>query len=216
MIEVAAPPGSDSEERVNGIVDRPAAGRIAGWAIDRADPAAHVVVDIYFEEALIGQVPATDYRKDLQRNGIGTGRYGFKFDLPDGINPEMSFAIKAVARTKDNTFASLRGTGRMVPSEDPKVRMSQRAYLHTCTLRQEFLQLSRKLDAVVQDAKSTKGDSDILERIELVQARLESFVNQQPTHPLQPHNSGLKWAVAFALLLGISSFSFGILSFWLG
>lgn len=212
MIEVAAADQSDKEGRVNGIVDRPTSGRIAGWAIDRADPSSHVIVDILYEGALIGQVPATEYRKDLERNGIGTGKYGFKFDLSDPIDAEMSFAITAVARTRDGSCASLRNTGRMAQSEDPSIRMSQRAYLKCSALRQDVLQMLQKHDAKDHDTSITES----LERIELVQARLEGLLSKtdRVEPPSQP--AGLKWAVAIALLVGLSSFALGIFSVWQG
>lgn len=205
----------DKEGRINGIVDRPTAGRVAGWAIDRADPSSHVIVDLYFEGALLGRVSATDYRKDLEKNGIGTGNYGFKFDLSTEIGSEMSFAITAIARTKDGASADLRNTGRMALSEDRAIRLGQRAYLNTCMLRQDVLTLSHQLQTQSERAPDT-AQAETLERIELVQARLETFVHNADTSQPAPQSAGLKWAVAVALVLGFGSFALGLASLWIG
>ena len=216
MIEVAATDPSDNEGRVNGIVDRPTSGRIAGWAIDRADPSSHVIVDILYEGALIGQVPATEYRKDLKGNGIGTGKYGFKFDLSDRIDAEMSFAITAVARTKDGICAPSRNTGRMAQSEDPAIRMSQRSYLNGVALRRDVMQMLHELSAENQDKSPGTDITDSLDRIELVQARLEELLSKADTVEPSSQPAGLKWAVAIALLFGLSSFALGVVSLWMG
>lgn len=216
MIELAASHRSDTEGRVNGIVDRPTAGRIAGWAIDRADPNSHVVVDIYFEGVLLGQVPATDYRKDLEKNGIGTGKYGFKFDLGTDIDADMSFAITAVARTQDAASASLRNTGRMAQSEDPAIRLAQRAYLKTCAVQQAMGQLSRKVEDQSESETTNQATANTLERIELVQARLETLLSACDTYQPAQQSAGLKWAVAIALVLGLTSFAVGLASLWVG
>ncbi|MEP1612128.1 MAG: hypothetical protein ABJL72_09415 [Roseobacter sp.] len=207
---------SDKVERVNGIIDRLGSKRIAGWAIDRADPNAHVDVDIYFEDILIGQVAASNYRKDLEKNGIGTGRYGFKFELEDEIDPDMSFAISAIARTKDGSSARLRNTGSTMLSDDPETRLSQRAYLNGCALRKELSELSNALQTMIEMENANEPDTNTLDRIELVQARLETILPKTHEPNLVNNFTGLKWAVFVALLFGMASLGVGVFSVWTG
>lgn len=207
---------ADTGARVNGILDRPGTTRISGWAIDRADPNAHVEVDIYYDGVLLGHVSASDYRKDLQRNGIGTGKYGFKYELREAIDPDMSFAITAIARTKDGMRAPLRNTGRTAKSDDPAIRLGQRAYLRSCGLRQEIADLSCKLDDLLEQIGTASVDPDVLERIELVQARLETILPREGTPRPVAQTAGLKVAVSIALLFGVASLSLGLISLWMG
>lgn len=216
VIEASVSHPAQKEGRVNGVVDLPSPTRISGWAIDRADPNAHVDVDVYFEGKLIGRVAASDHRKDLERNGIGTGNYGFKFDLAHQIEPEMSFAIQAIARTKDGVSADLRNTGRAAHSEYPALRLSERALLVCCSMRQDLAELSRKIDDQTAQGVGEDSTSEILERIELVQARLETAFARENTPQPSPVSVGLKFAVIVSLLIGVSSLALGIASFWAG
>jgi O-antigen biosynthesis protein len=59
---------------------------IEGWARCAAHPDAPVCLDIFAGEQLIGQVLANRYREDLERAGIGRGRHGFLFALPQAFD----------------------------------------------------------------------------------------------------------------------------------
>jgi uncharacterized repeat protein (TIGR03803 family) len=59
---------------------------IAGWAQNSNAPEAPVCLDILADGRLIGQTLANRYRADLERTGLGTGRHGFRFDPPAGVN----------------------------------------------------------------------------------------------------------------------------------
>jgi VCBS repeat-containing protein/autotransporter passenger strand-loop-strand repeat protein/autotransporter-associated beta strand protein len=59
---------------------------IAGWAQNPENPEAPVCLDIYSGGRLIGQTLANGYREDLERAGLGSGRQGFMFTPPAGLN----------------------------------------------------------------------------------------------------------------------------------
>lgn len=71
---------------MRGYVDIVNVERIAGWAQNLDYPEAPVCLDIYIGDRLIGQALANTYREDLKRAGIGSGRHGFLFTLPPGMN----------------------------------------------------------------------------------------------------------------------------------
>ena len=76
--------------RVYGVVDVVRPDRIAGWAIDRADSAAAVDVDIRREGRLVATVRADRPRRDLEKGGVGTGRYGFAASSTRRSSPASS------------------------------------------------------------------------------------------------------------------------------
>ena len=66
-VALASPDPATS--RVYGVVDLLRDNRIAGWAIDRADAAAAVTVDIHRNGRLISSVVADRHRPDLEKGG---------------------------------------------------------------------------------------------------------------------------------------------------
>jgi hypothetical protein len=75
---------------------------IAGWAQNMENPEAAVCLDIMVGETVLGQVLANEYRDDLRRARIGSGRHGFAFSPPAGI------ALKAVQVRRSLDGATLR------------------------------------------------------------------------------------------------------------
>ena len=72
-----------------GYVDSVSEGRVRGWAYDRARPRRRLALEVYAAGGRVGVVRAELFRQDLANAGIGDGRYGFDFELPDkSIHPE--------------------------------------------------------------------------------------------------------------------------------
>jgi hypothetical protein len=70
---------------LRGYIDRVSETCIAGWAQNADHPEAPVCLGIYADGRLIGEVLANNYRDDLKRAGLGSGRHGFEFTPPLGI-----------------------------------------------------------------------------------------------------------------------------------
>jgi hypothetical protein len=81
--------GPSVEERydvpIRGHVDEIGPGAVEGWAQQTNAPEIPVCLDIYADGRLVGQTLANLYREDLAAAGLGSGRHGFKFALPDGF-----------------------------------------------------------------------------------------------------------------------------------
>ncbi len=198
----AATEDTDAHGRINGVVDVPRRGRVAGWAIDRSDPEAGVTVRITREGRVVGEVRADQHRPDLERGGIGTGRYGFALDLDPPLEPGLEFTVAASARADDGTTAELRRVGRVRLAEDPARRLAERSFEELWQLRGMVA-----LQSPIADASIRRE----LDRIELVQARLETALSSiEP--PERPGNRGLVAAVAFALAVATASLGLGIWS----
>lgn len=199
------------EARVNGVFDLPAPNRVAGWAIDRADPDASVEVEVYNGGVLLGRARADRYRADLERGGIGTGRYGYAIDIDPPIAPGMAFALSARALTGDGVSGALRATGAAAPSEDPQRALLERTFAETSALRAEVDKLRRSIETRREPADIAEIAA-ALERIEVVQARLDGVAatSEPPDDPSV--GPGLRLAVGIALAMSALALVLGLWS----
>lgn len=200
-----------AESRVNGVYDMPSPGRISGWAIDRSDPDASVEVEVCREGALVCRVRADRHRPDLERGGLGTGRYGFSVDLDPPVPPEMVFTLSVRAVTADGASGPLRATGEAAPNDDPLLRLVERGFDQTAALRAEVAALADALKARPAPT-DTAATTAILERIEVVQARLDGVAagGEAPADPAV--GPGLRLAIAAALAMSMVAVLLGVWS----
>lgn len=199
------------EPRVNGVYDLPSPNRVAGWAIDRADPEASVAVEIFREGILVQRTRADRHRPDLERGGIGTGRYGFSVNLDPPIPPEMAFTLTVRAVTADGTAGPLRPTGEATPNDDPLLRLLERTFDQTVALKGEIGKLRRSVEAGGEPPDLAEMTA-FLERIEVVQARLDGVaaVTETPADPSV--GPGLRAAVGVALAMSGLALALGLWS----
>lgn len=198
---------TDSDARINGVIDVPRTGRVAGWAIDRSDENATVIVTVFREGRVVGEVRADAHRPDLERGGIGTGCYGFTLDIDPPVEPGFEFTITATARADDGTSGDLRQIGRARPAEDSARRLAERTFTDLTALRVAVAQLATR-----QNRTAELRLSEALDRVEVVQARLEETLASAPTSAPQSRGSGIALAIGLALIIGTGSLALGIWS----
>lgn len=198
--------------RLNGVVDVSRPGRVAGWAIDRSDPNAAVEVEIYRDGKSVARVRADRHREDLVRGGIGTGKYGFVAEIDPPIEPGMAFAVTAIARAADGARGPLRAIGKAAASSDADRRISERIFEEVIALRADVARLRRTGAGAPgpEDAASAERLREMLERIEVVQARLEASSRNPVAPDLAPGQSGLRIIVIAALLTALGSLALGL------
>lgn len=197
--------------RVNGVYDLPSPNRVAGWAIDRADPGATVEVEVCNAGEVLQRVRADRYRPDLERGGIGTGRYGFSVDLDTPVAPGMAFALTVRAVTRDGVSGPLRATGKAAPSNDPVQALLERTFDQTAALKVEVGKLRRAVESRRAPADVTDLAA-VLDRIEVVQARLDG-VAAETEAPSDPSvGPGLRIAIGGALALSTFAVVLGLWS----
>ncbi|RBO55164.1 hypothetical protein DSD19_00540 [Rhodovulum sp. BSW8] len=211
----ALPAADDPQPRVNGVYDLPAPGRIAGWAIDRADPSAAVAVEIYREGRLAAKTRADRHRPDLERGGIGTGRYGFSVELDPPVEPGLAFTLSVRAVTGDGTAGALRATGAALPSDDPDRRVLEVVFARVAALGTEIADLRGAL-ARHDDPADLQDIARALDRIELVQARLELAAAGTDGAAAPDPLAGLRRMVVAALALGGTALALGLWSLFAG
>ena len=197
--------------RVNGVYDLPSPSRVSGWAIDRADPDAAVEVEIFREGALLQRTRADRFRPDLERGGIGTGRYGFSVDLDPPIPPEMVFTLTVRAVTSDGRSGPLRPTGEAAPNDDPLLRLLERTFDQTVALKGEIGKL-RSSVATSREPPDLAELTAVLERIEVVQARLDGVAAETKAPDDPSVGPGLRNAVGIALAMSALALALGLWS----
>jgi glycosyltransferase involved in cell wall biosynthesis len=104
------------ESRWRGHLDLVRRDRIAGWALDEANPDRPVMLRILDNGVPIGEVRAEEYRKDLQEAGIAEGRCAFAFSVPGGLAPEIRHLIE-VRRADDGRV--LHGSPFILEASNP-------------------------------------------------------------------------------------------------
>ena len=67
---------------------------IIGWVQDQSQPDRPINVIVTDNDELIGCMTANLYRSDLEKEGIGTGRYGFRFSYPHTFSPFQQHLIR--------------------------------------------------------------------------------------------------------------------------
>jgi SAM-dependent methyltransferase len=65
-----------------GFLDSVETGRIRGWAFDDGNPESSASIEICINGAVIATIECLEYRQDLADAGIGDGRHGFSYHLP--------------------------------------------------------------------------------------------------------------------------------------
>ncbi len=73
---------------------------IAGWALLEAYPDVPVRLEVVDNGAVIAEVLAKQYRRDLEAAGIGDGRHAFRLQLPQPLDPCVEHEI-VVRRASD-------------------------------------------------------------------------------------------------------------------
>ena len=194
-------------QRINGVIDVPRPGRVAGWAIDRADPDAAVTVTVLREGGVVAEVRADNHRPDRERGGIGTGRYGFALDLDPPLEPGFEFTVTAIARAGDGASGEVRPVGRARPSDDADRRLAERTFAELSQLRRTLRHLAPR-----QDRGAEMRALEVLDRVEVVQARLEQAIAGVEPGQCPSRGRGMVFAVALALLTGAGSLALGLWS----
>lgn len=197
----ASPPASselppEAGPRLYGVIDVLRADRIAGWVIDRTDASAALDVEIRREGRAVATVRADRLRADLEKTGVGTGRYGFSCELDPVLEPGFEFTLTALARTPDGAALELRRSGSR--NRDPERRLIERIYEEVTALRA---------------TQAAPGDAlaGLLERVEVTQARLEAaLVRAEPPAPASA--TGLRLLAGLAFATAAVSLGVGIAS----
>lgn len=199
--------GPDGGPRLYGVMDVLRLDRVAGWAIDRTDAAAALEIEIRREGRPVATVRADRLRKDLERGGLGTGRYGFTCNLEPPLEPGFEFTVTAVARSADGALLELKRPGAATQSPDRERRMLERLY-------EEVTAIARRLAApppapAPQEAAET-ALADAVRRIELTQLRVEAALSAVAP-PAPPEIKGLRTIAVTALAIATGSLALG---FW--
>lgn len=197
------------EPRLYGVVDVLRPDRVAGWVIDRTDAARCATVELRREGRLVATVPANRSRKDLERQAVGTGRYGFAIPLDPPLDEGMEFTISVTARSHDGQELSLQPAASAARTISPEKKALARVLAELSAVRAD-------IDAARRDFAAAEGDrARFQERAELVQLRLESAIASVDV----PQGTSSRWLAGVAVtgaILGLGSMAVGLYSLWGG
>lgn len=192
----------DGGPRLYGVIDVLRTDRVSGWAIDRADAAAAVEVEILRDGVVVARARADRERRDLARGGVGTGRYGFSAPIEPPIEPGLEFTIKARARTGDGATAELRRAGAG-DAASPDRLLLQRLY--------EELRLLASRPVAEPIPAPDPALLDLAGRLEVVQLRLEAALARvEPSPP--PALGGVRLLAGLGLAVALGSLAIGLVS----
>jgi hypothetical protein len=71
---------------IRGAMDPLGETEIAGWVQNTRHPDLPVLLGVYFDGELAGEILANRFRPELVKAGIGNGHHGFVFALPPGAH----------------------------------------------------------------------------------------------------------------------------------
>lgn len=94
--------------RYDGYLDSAACEGFAGWAWNLNEPSEAVDVEIVEGTRVVARGVADRHRPDLQKGGIGTGKYGFWIQVPAELKDGMPHTV--FARAVGATAALKNGT----------------------------------------------------------------------------------------------------------
>ena len=186
--------------RLYGVIDVVLPNRIAGWAIDRTDSRASLLIDVTREGRPVATVRADRVRKDLERGGVGSGRYGFTCEISPPLEPGLEFTVSAIARAADGATAELRRAGA---GGSPDRRLLERIYEGVSRLGQDA-----RGDAQAQGLEALTAAAH---RLEVAQARIEATLSGLAA-PTPPSQTGLRLLLTTTLAIALGSLALGVWS----
>lgn len=198
------------DARIYGVVEGIRRDRVIGWAVDRKDPGASVEIEVLVDGEVVQTGRAERYRKDLEKGGIGTGRYGFSLPFDGGIEPGFEFTVAVRARAGDGTIGELSRSKSADP--DPDRRLLERLFEEVRGLRAA---VDASIKAPAAQALSAAALAAELERVTVVQARLERTLSDLGALGGERPATGvavITWVVG---LVATASLGLGIYSMWL-
>jgi SAM-dependent methyltransferase len=134
-------------------------GVVTGWAA-QADAATPVDLEILVDGVRAGQVTARIFREDLRAAGIGDGRHGFEFTIPDDVRARGTYQVSVRdARSQTELEQSPREVDEH--SASPLAGRSLRRFLGDNYLRGDGLEIGplHRPWPVPADCRMTYTDS---------------------------------------------------------
>lgn len=205
MKEQTAASSTAKEPRLYGVIDVLRSDRVAGWVIDRTDAARCATVEIRREGRLIGTVSANRLRKDLERQAVGTGAYGFAFNFEPPLEDGMEFTVALTAKSHDGVELPLQTTVRAAAQFSAEKRALGRILAELVELRDDIGKLRQEM------VSGEAGRTELQGRLELVQLRLESEISAVEA----PERETSRWLAGIAVtgaVIALGSLSVALFS----
>jgi len=89
-----------------GYFDSANCSTVSGWAWDSAQPNTPIIVTLFDGSQPVASILADQYRADLVAEGIGDGRHGFSFLLPDSLRDGAAHTLSVQVQGTGFTLGS--------------------------------------------------------------------------------------------------------------
>jgi hypothetical protein len=91
---------TQSDWSIRGAMDPLNEKEITGWVQNTQHPDLPVLLGVYFDGELAGEILANRFRPELVKAGVGNGHHGFVFVLPPGAHQSInSLEVRAPYET---------------------------------------------------------------------------------------------------------------------
>ena len=157
-LPAAIAPAIPTRGRVFGALDMLRPDRIGGWAIDRGNRGVALEVDVFREGRRVATIRGRPHAQDLARGDDGHGNHGFALALDPPLEPGSSSPSPGGSRER-------RRQRRAAPCRGG--RRGARRAAHPRRLFEEVARLRH-------EPRDAAGLSDVLQRIEVAQARIDA------------------------------------------
>jgi hypothetical protein len=121
-LTVTWPRAAPAPLRLEGNLERASDdGWVSGWAWHPTAPDRRVMLDILVDGVSVGSTRASALRPDLEKAGVGDGKYGFNFALPWSVmaaKGEMRLSVRDAATGQAFGEPVVMRVGRLVDVED--------------------------------------------------------------------------------------------------
>lgn len=195
------------EARLYGVIDVLRVDRVAGWVIDRTDPYQSAVVEVRCGDRLIGTIVANRLRKDLEQRAVGTGHYGFVYAFDPPLADGMESAVTAIAKSQDGVELPLQPAAGAARSISVERKMLGRLLSEVTDMRTDIGALRQEM------ASATASHAQLLERLELVQLRIEGALTVEAMPSLRPRG-WLRTMAGAGAIIAVGSIVVGMFSLW--
>ncbi|HVQ39679.1 MAG TPA: hypothetical protein VMS31_19220, partial [Pyrinomonadaceae bacterium] len=103
-------PPESSQLTYSGAVDLVSCDNIGGWVWSPQKPEKSLPLEIYVDNQILSQARADLFRKDLADAGIGTGNYGFIYQIPAQLKDGQTHVIKVKVQATEYEVGFFKST----------------------------------------------------------------------------------------------------------
>jgi glycosyltransferase involved in cell wall biosynthesis len=164
----APKPEEAAPKHLTGSIDRCNSLRVSGWVRDSLQPDEALSLLVTKDNQLLGRLLANGYREDLQKAGIGDGRFAFDLNFAQPLTPTETHIIHVISEADGSEIPGSPVTLRASQSFDVEVQKSLEQALDQCGTEEDIPTkiafLAGQIDKLLQRRADSESGRDDRER----------------------------------------------------